>query len=111
MGLVPIIQPKSDLSWKCSFCAVLDNNELIMFIKCQKILMTGYRGMDKPQQKSPKMEVFPIFVIPKFFFKNWTLSLLYPYGASTSCTKVGIWVIFDVFCPYLCIQSLKVSEI
>ena len=29
-----------------------------------------------------------IFVTPKIFFKSLTLSLLYPYGALTLCTKL-----------------------
>ena len=34
------------------------------------------------------MEVFPPFVTPRFYFKNRTLSHLYPYGALTSCKKL-----------------------
>ena len=66
---------------------MLDSVELIMYMKFQKILMTGCRDMDKKHQKCPKNGFSP-FVIPKFFFKNRALSLLYPYGVLTSCKKL-----------------------
>ena len=44
--------------------------------------------MDKKHQKLPKNGGFPPFVTPKIFFKNQALSLLYPYGALTSCKKL-----------------------
>ena len=50
--------------------------------------MTGCRDMDKKHQKYPKNGGFPPFATPKIFFKNWALSLLYHYGALTSCKKV-----------------------
>ena len=53
---------------------MLDNVELIIYMKFQKLLMTGCRDMNKKHQKSPKI-----------FFKNRVLSLLHPYGALTSC--------------------------
>ena len=57
-----------------------------MYIKFQKILMTGCRDMDKKHQKYPQNGGFPPFVTPQdFFFKNRVLSLLYPCGAPTSC--------------------------
>ena len=60
-----------------------------MYMKFQKILMTGWRDMDKKHQKWPKNEGFPPFATPQdFFFKNRALSLLYPYGALTSCRKL-----------------------
>ena len=34
------------------------------------------------------MGVFPHLRPPKIFFKNRALSLLYPYGALTSCKKL-----------------------
>ena len=54
-------------------------------MKFQKLLMTGCRDMDKKHQKYPKNGGFPPFMTPKIFFKNRALSLLYPYGALTSC--------------------------
>ena len=51
--------------------------------------MTGCRDMDKKHQKYPKNGGFPPFVTPqRFVFKNRALSLLYPYGALTSCKKL-----------------------
>ena len=50
--------------------------------------MTGCRDMDKKHQNAPKMGVYPICDPPRFFFKNRALSLLYPYGALTSCKKL-----------------------
>ena len=49
--------------------------------------MTGCRDMDKKHQKYPQNGCFPPFVTPQIFFKNQALSLLYPYGALTSCKK------------------------
>ena len=60
-----------------------------MYVKFKKHLMTGCRDMDKKPQKLPKNGDFPPFVTPQdFFFKNLALSLLYPYGALTSCKKL-----------------------
>ena len=67
---------------------MLDNVELTMYTKFRKILMTGSRDMDKKHQKYPKNGGFPPFVTPKIFFKNRALSLLYPYGALTSCKNL-----------------------
>ena len=65
---------------------MLDNVELIMYMKFQKLLMTGCRDMDKKHQKYPQNGGFPPFVTPQeFFFKNRAPSLLYPYVALTSC--------------------------
>ena len=51
--------------------------------------MTGCRDTDKKHQKYPKNGGFPPFVTPQdFFLKNWALSLLYPFGALTSCKEV-----------------------
>ena len=71
---------------------MLDNVKLIMYVKFQKILMNGCRDMDKKHQKYPKNGGFPPFVTPLDFFKNRALSLLYPYGALTSCktSKVDV---------------------
>ena len=48
--------------------------------------------MQRYGQKTSKMPqkwvFFPICDPPRFFFKNWALSLLYPYGALTSCKKL-----------------------
>ena len=44
--------------------------------------------MYEKYQKYPKNGGFPPFVTPQdFFFKNWALSLLFPYGALPSCQK------------------------
>ena len=77
-GLVPIIQPEPDFSQTCGFCEILDNVELT-YMKFQKILMTGCRDKGTKHQKYPICD--PIMI----FFKNLALSLLYPYGALTSC--------------------------
>ena len=67
---------------------MLDNIELIMYMKFQKILMTGCRDMDKKHQKCPKNGGFPPFVTPQdLLFKNRAVSLLCSYGALTSCKK------------------------
>ena len=48
--------------------------------------MTGCRDI-KNIKNAPKM-FFPQFVTPETFFQNLALSLLYPYGALTSCKKL-----------------------
>ena len=79
-GLVPTIQPEPDFSWTCGFRYMLDNVEVIRYMKFQKLLMTGCRDMDKKRQKiPPKWGFSSIFDPPRFFFKNRALSLLYPY--------------------------------
>ena len=50
-GLIPTIQPEPDFSWTCGFREVLDNAELIMYMKFQKLLITRCRDMDKKHQK------------------------------------------------------------
>ena len=59
---------------------MLDNVELIMYMKFQKLLMTGCRDIDKKHQKYPKDGVSPPFVTPKDFFPK-----------SGSVTVVPIW--------------------
>ena len=59
---------------------MLDNVELTMFMKFQKILMTGTEIWTKTS-KMPLTWVFS----SKIFFKNQALLLLYPYGVLTSC--------------------------
>ena len=66
---------------------MLDNVELIMYMKFQKLLMTGCRDMDKKHQNYPQNGGFPQFVTPQDFFKNRALPFLYPYGSLTSCKK------------------------
>ena len=67
---------------------MLDNVELIMYMKFQKLLMTGCRDMDKKHKNTLKIGVSPICDSLRFFFKNQALSLFYPYGALTSCKKL-----------------------
>ena len=57
-------------------------------MKFQKLLMTGCRDMDKKHQNAPKIGFSPVCDIPRFFFKNLALSLLYPYDALTSCKQL-----------------------
>ena len=72
-GLVPTIKPIPDIT----------------YMKFQEILMTGCRGSNKKTLKMPpKWVFFPICDPQDFFFKNRALSLLYPYGALTSCKKL-----------------------
>ena len=62
---------------------------ILLCIKFQKILMTECRDMYKNHKKCPhKWDFYPICDPPRFFFKNRALSLLYPYGAQTSCKKL-----------------------
>ena len=44
--------------------------------------------MGKRLHKYPLDGNSPPFVTPNIFFKNRALSLLYPYGALTSCKKL-----------------------
>ena len=68
-GLAPTIQPEPDFSWICGFRQMLDNVELIMYMKFQKLLIAGCRDMDKKQQNIPKIEFFPICDAQDFFSK------------------------------------------
>ena len=68
---------------------MLDNVELIMYMKFKKFVMTRCRDMDKKHRKYPKNGFFPHLWSPKIFFQKQALSLLYPYGAITSCN--GLW--------------------
>ena len=67
---------------------MLDKVKLIMHMKFQKFLMTGCRDTDKNIKNTPKMGFSPICDPQRFFFKTWALSLLYTYGALTSCKKL-----------------------
>ena len=53
-----------------------------------KILRAVFEIWTKNIKNAPKMGFFPICDPPRFFFKNRALSLLYPYGALTSCKKL-----------------------
>ena len=57
---------------------MLDNVELTMYMKFQKLLMTGCRDMDKKHQKCPHH--FPPSVTPQDFFQK-----------SGSVTFVPLW--------------------
>ena len=59
-----------------------------MYVKFQKLLMTGCRDMNKKPQKCPQNGRFTPIVTQKIFFNNRALSLLYPYGALASCKKL-----------------------
>ena len=50
-GLVLTIQPEPDFSWICSFRWVVDNVELIIYMKFRKLLMNECRDMDKKHKK------------------------------------------------------------
>ena len=60
---------------------VLDNVEFIMYMKFEKLLMTRCKDIQR-------WGFSPICDHPLYLFKNWALSLLYPYGALTSCKKL-----------------------
>ena len=53
-----------------------------------KIVGAVFEMWTKTIKNAPKRRVFPICDPPRFFFKNRALSLLYPYGALTSCKKL-----------------------
>ena len=63
----------------------------MMYMKFQKLLLTGCRDMDKNIKISSKMGFSPICDPTRLFFKNLALSLLYPYGALTSWKKNDEW--------------------
>ena len=52
------------------------------------ILENSNDWMKRYGQKCPKNGGLPYLRPPRFFFKNLALSLLYPYGALTSCKKL-----------------------
>ena len=53
-----------------------------------KIVRAVFEIWTKNIKNAPKRGVSPICDPQRFFFKNWALSLLYPYGALTSCKKL-----------------------
>ena len=53
-----------------------------------KILKAVFEIWTKNIKNAPNMGFSPICDPPRFFFKNRALSLLYPYGALTSCKKL-----------------------
>ena len=84
-SLVPTIQPQPDFSQTCGFWKDFDN---VDFMNFQNILMTRCKDTCKKLQKYPQNE-FSLICDPQGFFQNWDLSLLYPYGALTSCKKLA----------------------
>ena len=76
-GLVPTTQPEPDFSRAYRFNEVINNVELITYINCHNLLMTGYKDLGKNFKITPKMGVLPICD------KNWALLLLHP-GALTA---------------------------
>ena len=67
---------------------MLDNVELIMYMKFKKILIAGCRDIDQNHQKFQNKGGVSPLCDPKDFFLNQALSLLYPYGALASCKKL-----------------------
>ena len=53
-----------------------------------KIVRVVFEIWTKNIKNAPKMGGFPHLRPPKIFFKIRALSLLYPYGALTSCKKL-----------------------
>ena len=53
-----------------------------------KIVRAVFEIWTKNIKNAPKRGVFPHCDPRVFFFKNWALSLLNPYGALTSCKKL-----------------------
>ena len=53
--MVPTIQSEPDSSDTYGFAEVLDNVELITYMKFQNILRPGCRDMDKNIKNAPKM--------------------------------------------------------
>ena len=68
---------------------MLDNVELITYMKFQKLLMTGCRDMDK-KQKHPQNGRFPPFVTPQDFFSKIGLCHFCTLSVLTSCKKLEI---------------------
>ena len=64
-GLIPTIQPEPEFSWTCSFHKLLDSAELILYMKYQKIWMTGWQKTSKIAQ----IGFSPICDFPRFFLK------------------------------------------
>ena len=70
-GLIPTIHPETNFSRTCSFGEVLDNVELITYMKFQKsLVMTECRIMCNKHQKYTKNEVLHHLCPPKNFFQK-----------------------------------------
>ena len=78
----------TDCTQACSFPKVLDNFKLMMYIKFQKILITGCTDMDKKHQKCPQNGFFSPFPTPQDFFSKIVFCNFCTLGALTSCKKL-----------------------
>ena len=67
---------------------MLGNNEDCLNAKFHKTIRAVIEIWPKTIKNAPKMGAFPHLQPPRFFFKNRALSLLYPYGALTSCKEL-----------------------
>ena len=74
---------------------MLDNVELIMYMKFQKVLMIGCRDMGKKHQ----IWVFFPFVTPQDFFSKMGLCHFYPLWWPNFMQKIrkNQWVVFKIF--------------
>ena len=75
-----------DFSRTGGFHELLDNVELITYMKFKEILITGCRDMDKNSKNAPQMGN-PLFIIPKDSFQ---ISSSATYGAPTSCKNQSL---------------------
>ena len=60
---------------------------------------------------SPKWEFSPFVTPQDFFFKNRTLSLLYPYGALTSCKKLEKLITKDPVVVDTAVQKVEIMNV
>ena len=66
---------------------MLDNVELIIYMKSPKLLMTGCRDMDINIKNAPKLGFSP-FVTPKIFFQKSGSVTFVSLWYLTSCKKI-----------------------
>ena len=67
---------------------MLDNVEVIMYMKFQKILMTWCRDMDKNIKNTTKMRVLPNLWPPKIFFQKSGSVTFVPLSCSNFMQKL-----------------------
>ena len=82
------------------FSLMLDNFELIMYMKFQKLLITGCSDMDKKHQKYPQKWCFsPIYDPPTFFFqKSGSVTFLPSWCPNFMQTiRKKQWRVFEIF--------------
>ena len=86
-GLVPTIQSEQRFSWTCGFHWLLDNVELIMYMKFQKLLLLDAEIWTKDISNAQKWEFSLICDPQDFFFQKSGSVTFVPLGCPNFMQK------------------------